>query len=58
MFYNKDRINTYLEEGISDPAEIIEDLFIFINEIFFEARERQVDTELQDLIDQWEAEDE
>ena len=54
MYYNKAQVSRQLEEGVCDPAGIVEDLEEFINEIFRTIRERQLDVELQDLIDKWE----
>lgn len=54
MYYNQEKVHQQLEDGISDPADIVEDLYVYINNLIFAIKEAQADVELQDFIDSWE----
>lgn len=56
LYYNSNRVEFELENGICDSAGIVEDLHDFICGLIDAAKERQVETELQDFIDAWESE--
>ncbi len=34
MYYNKQKVEKLLNEGLSEPVDVVEDLYEFINEIF------------------------
>lgn len=54
MYYNKEKVNQQLEDGIEDAAGTVEDLYVYINSLIAAIKDAQADVELQDFIADWE----
>lgn len=54
MYYNKEKVNQQLEEGVEDAAGTVEELYGYINSLIAAIKDAQADVELQDFIDAWE----
>lgn len=57
MYYNKQRVEHQMDNGIEDAAGTIEELHGFISKMVDEMRGRQLEIEMEDFIEEWEAEE-